>query len=227
MSKQETRECKRKAELPRERLLEKGPEALTDAELLAILAHNGIPGYSAVATASTLLERVSGLSGLADAPAARLQVIGVGRATQAKLLAAAEIARRMLGGKPLGMLVENPGRVVNYLRTRYSKRDQEVVGAIYLNARNYYIGDEELFRGTISRAVVEPRPILRGALDRSASGIIIFHTHPSGDPAPSAEDILFTRRLAEAGEVLGISLVDHLIIGAGGLWLSMKERGAW
>lgn len=214
-------------ELPRKRLLEKGPEALTDAELLAVLAHNGIPGHSAVTTARTLLDRVSGLSGLADAPAARLQVRGVGPATQAKLLAAAEIARRMAAKKPLGRLLENPERVARYLRTRYSKRDHEVVGVIYLNARNYYMADEALFRGTISRAVVEPRPILRGAIDRSACGIIIFHTHPSGDPSPSAEDLHFTRRLAEAGEVVGVMLVDHLIIGAGGLWMSLKERGAW
>jgi DNA repair protein RadC len=89
------------------------------------------------------------------------------------------------------------------------------------------IGEGEIFRGTLSRAAVEPRSILKQGLLEDAAGFVIFHTHPSGDPSPSAEDLAFTRRMAEAGEVVGLRLVDHLIIGCGGRWVSMRERGAW
>lgn len=215
-------------ELPRERLLEKGPDALTDAELLAVLVQHGVPGYSAVEISKGLLEKLSGLTGLLHASSSTLCQIGIGRVKRAKLLASVEIARRMTAGKLPGHPLERPDAVVRHVRMHYELRDQEVMGVLYLNSRNQLMGEEELFRGTISRLVVEPRPMLRKALERGASGIIIFHTHPSGNPSPSSEDMLFTQRLGAAGEVLGIVLVDHLIVGAsGGGWISMKERGAW
>lgn len=215
-------------ELPRERLLEKGPDALTDAELLAVLVQNGVPGYSAVEVAKELLKKLSGLTGLLHASSSTLCQIGIGRVKRAKLLASVEIARRMTAGKLPGHPLERPDAVVRHVRMHYEQRDQEVVGVLYLNSRNQLIGEAELFRGTISRSVVEPRPILRNALEQGASGILLFHTHPSGDPSPSADDMLFTRRLRAAGEVLGIILVDHLIVGAsGGGWISMKQRRGW
>jgi DNA repair protein RadC len=88
------------------------------------------------------------------------------------------------------------------------------------------MGEKEIFRGTLSRAAVEPREILKEGLLRGAAGILLFHTHPSGDPSPSADDLLFTRRLAEAGEVVGVRLVDHMILGGGGRWVSLHQRGA-
>lgn len=215
-------------ELPRERLLEKGPDALTDAELLAVLVQHGVPGYSAVEISKKLLEKLRGLTGLLHASSSTLCQIGIGRAKQAKLLASVEIARRMTAGKLPGHPLERPDAVVRYVRMHYELRDQEVVGVLYLNSRNHLIGEAELFRGTISRSVVEPRQILRNALEQGACGIILFHTHPSGDPSPSGDDVLFTQRLGAAGEVLGVVLVDHLIVGASGCgWISMKERRPW
>ena len=104
---------------------------------------------------------------------------------------------------------------------------QEVMGALYLDTRNRLLAEREIFRGTLNRAAVEPRPILRQGLALSAAGVILYHTHPSGDPAPSAEDLAFTRRIAEAGEVVGVRLVDHLIICPGERWVSLRQRGAW
>jgi DNA repair protein RadC len=174
-----------------------------------------------------LLEKLCGLTGLLHASSSTLNQIGIGRAKRAKLLASVEIARRMTAGKLPGHPLERPDAVARHVRMHYELRDQEVMGVLYLNSRNQLMGEEELFRGSISRLVVEPRQILRNALERGASGVIIFHTHPSGDPSPSSEDMLFTRRVREAGEILGIVLVDHLIVGSSGGWTSMKQRGAW
>lgn len=101
------------------------------------------------------------------------------------------------------------------------------MGALFLDTRNRLIQDNEIFRGTLNRAAVEPRAILKQGLLRNAAGFVLFHTHPSGDPSPSAEDLAFTRRMANAGEVVGLRLVDHLIIGGGGRWVSLKKRGGW
>jgi DNA repair protein RadC len=101
------------------------------------------------------------------------------------------------------------------------------MGALYVNARHRLIGERELYRGTLHRASVEPRGILREGLLIGAAGVVMWHSHPSGDPAPSREDLLFTRRMHRAGEVVGVELIDHLIVAAGGAWVSVKERGGW
>jgi DNA repair protein RadC len=102
-----------------------------------------------------------------------------------------------------------------------------MMGALYLDARSGLIGGCELFRGTLRRACFEPRLIFRKALLRDASGVLAFHTHPSGDPTPSAEDLLFTQRLAEIGRLMEINLVDHLILAGAQRWASMRQHGAW
>jgi DNA repair protein RadC len=101
------------------------------------------------------------------------------------------------------------------------------MGALYCDARHRLIGERELFRGTLHRAAVEPREVLRAALEIGAAALVLFHVHPSGDPAPSREGLLFTRRMARAGEVIGVHLVDHLVVGTGGAWVSLRERGGW
>lgn len=120
-----------------------------------------------------------------------------------------------------------PAAVASYLALRYGVNDQEVMGALYLDTRNRLIKEMELYRGTVNRAAVEPRLILKNGLLCGAVGMILFHTHPSGDPAPSPEDLAFTRRVAEGGELVGVRLTDHLIIGSVGRWVSLRERGAW
>ena len=101
------------------------------------------------------------------------------------------------------------------------------MGALFLDSRNRLLGESEIYRGTLNRAAVEPRALLKEALLRDAAGLVLFHTHPSGDPAPSAEDLAFTRRLARSGELLGVRLVDHLIVGSPSAYVSLRERGGW
>ena len=215
-------------ERPRERLLERGARTLGDAELVAVLLRTGRRGSSALEVARSLLVQIGGLQGLGLADAASLVGDGLGPAKAASLLAAVEIGRRLARGEiaerePLS----RPAAVASYLSLRFGRRDQEVLGGLYLDTRNRLLAERELYRGTLSRAAVEPRRILQEGLLLGAAGVVVFHTHPSGDPSPSAEDLAFTRRLAEAGEIVGIRLVDHLVLGGVGRWVSLRERGGW
>ncbi len=213
---------------PRERLLRCGSAALSDSELLAVLLRTGRKGRSAVAMARDLLAEHGGLSGLLNASPAGLRRPGLAAAKAATLLAAVEVGRRLARAQvDRRRLLDQPSVVAAYLALRYCAPDQEVMGALFLDVRHRLIAESDIFRGTLRRAAVEPRAILKEALLTSASGLILFHTHPSGDPSPSAEDLLFTRRMAKAGEVLGVVLVDHLILGGSGRWVSLQRRGAW
>jgi DNA repair protein RadC len=215
-------------ERPRERLLQSGGSSLSDSELLAVLLRTGRVGVSALQMAMDVLRENGGLAGLLTATPHSLRRSGLGAAKAAALLAAVEIGRRLareqlLDAEPL----TRPVDVARYLALRYQTCDQEVMGALFLDARNLLLGEREMFRGTISRISVEPREILRECLQRGAAAIYLFHTHPSGDPSPSAEDLLFTRRMAEAAEIVGLRLADHVILGHRGRWLSLKEKSAW
>jgi DNA repair protein RadC len=215
-------------ERPRERLLRQGGSALSDSELLALLLRTGRTGLSVLQMAMDVLRESGGLTGLLTATPYSLRRSGLGPAKAATLLAAVEIGRRLaseqlLDGEPLSRPVD----VARYLALRYHTSDQEVMGALFLDARSRLLGEREMFRGTLSRIAVEPREILRECLQRGAAAIYLFHTHPSGDPAPSAEDLLFTRRLAEAAEIVGVRLADHVVLGHRGRWVSLKEKAAW
>jgi DNA repair protein RadC len=215
-------------ERPRERLLQQGGGSLADSELLAVLIRTGRRGASAIQMAMDVLRESGGLSGLLTATPHSLRRNGLGPAKAASLLAAVELGRRLareqlLDHEPLSRPVD----VARYLALRYHTSDQEVMGALFLDARNLLLGEREMFRGTLSRIAVEPREILRECLQRGASSIYLFHTHPSGDPAPSAEDLLFTRRMAEAAEIVGLRLVDHVVLGNRGRWVSLREKSAW
>ena len=159
---------------------------------------------------------------------ARIRCRGLGDAKIAGLLAAVELGRRLArsdlkGREPL----KEPAAVARYLCLGYARSNQEVMGALFLNSRHQLLKEAELFRGTLDRAAVEPRQILKEGLLCDAAFFLLFHTHPSGDPGPSAEDLCFTRRMAKAGEIVGICLVDHLILGSARRWVSLKEHGAW
>jgi DNA repair protein RadC len=213
---------------PRERLMREGGTALTDAELIAVLLRTGCAGVSALDLGRELLTSAGGLAGLATLDGGSLQRRGLGAAKAAALLAALELARRTARAElPDRLPLGDPEAVARYLLLRYAERDQEVMGALFLDVRNRLLGEAELYRGTLARAAVEPRAILKQALLRSAAGVLLFHTHPSGDPSPSAEDLAFTRRLADAGELIGIRLLDHLVLGAGHRWVSLRRRGGW
>ncbi len=215
-------------ERPRERLLRTGSATLSDAELVAVLLRTGGPGVSAVQLARDLLARCGGLTGLLGAGPLAIRRHGVGPAKTATLMAAIELARRLARAElPDREPLNHPAAVASYLALRYSLQEQEIMGAVFLDTRHRLLGDAEIYRGTLNRAAVEPRAILKQGLLRGAAGFVLFHTHPSGDPSPSAEDLAFTRRIAQAGDLVGVGLVDHLIVGAGGSWVSLKQRGGW
>ena len=123
--------------------------------------------------------------------------------------------------------MERPEEVARYLALRYQRRDQEMMGAVFLDVRHRLMGDMEIFRGTMHRTTVEPREILKQCLLRGAAGVILFHTHPSGDPTPSSEDVVFTRRLAQAAEIVGVELVDHFVLGSLGRYVALRRRVLW
>lgn len=204
-------------EQPLARLLARGPRALTDCELIAVLLGEPVP-----ALARDLLDRCGGLERLAAAEPHLL--LGAGGRGPARVRAAVELAARMAHRAiPVREPMSRPAAVARYINLRYL-RDQEVLGAFFVDSRHRLIGERELFRGTLHRAAAEPRVVLKEALLLGAAAILLFHTHPSGDPAPSREDLLFTRRMARAGETLGIALVDHLVVGVGDRWVSIRER---
>jgi DNA repair protein RadC len=213
------------SEEPRERLLCCGGKAVSDPELVATLL--GWPGGQ-TGRARELLELLGGLSNLASASTLDLLGAGLTEAQCARLMAAGELARRLvLAEAPPRQLISRPSEVATYLALLYCGLDQEVMGALFADTKNQLLAQREIFRGTLSRTAVEPRPILRQALALGAAGLILFHTHPSGDPTPSAEDLLFTRRMVEAGDLLGVRLVDHLVVAGTGRWVSLRERRAW
>lgn len=215
-------------ERPRERLLMLGGRALTDVELLAVLLRSGRRGASALMLAHEILASVGGLGGLLGVDPRSLGCTGLGPAKRSSILAAVEMARRLARAElPERSPMTRPESVARYLTLRYRRDDQEVMGALYLDSRHHLLAEEEIYRGTLNRAAVEPRALLKHALLAGAASLVIFHTHPSGDPSPSAEDLAFTRRMAEASEVVGLHLVDHLILGVGERWVSLAERGAW
>ena len=211
---------------PRERLLRHGAQGLSDAELLAVVLRNGSPGIPALAVAERLLDASGGLAGLVGADRQILRHLGATDSRAAVVLATAELLRRLsrvrLGSK---RLMNEPGTVAAYLQVGYPMTGQELVGALYLDVRYRLIAEDEIYRGTLTWTAVEPRAILRGALLHSAGGLIIWHTHPSGEPDPSPEDLSFTQRMHRASELMGIRLVDHMILGADGRWVSLSRRG--
>lgn len=219
-------------ERPRERLLEQGSDSLADSELVAVLLRTGSLGASALELARELLYENGGLTGLLGATPQTLRRKGLGPAKAASLLAALEIARRLARETVTDEererdLLNRPAEIARYLSLRYPARGQEVMGALFLDVRSRLLGEREVFRGTLDRAAVEPREILKECLLRGAAGVVIFHTHPSGDPSPSVEDLQFTRHLAEAAAVVGVKLHDHLILGGRGRWTSLRDRLAW
>jgi DNA repair protein RadC len=212
------------AECPRERLLRSGPRALSDAELLALLLSACRPGVSALDFARQLLQESGGLCGLVGVNPLTLQHQSPGGSDGTALLAALELACRLAQGQiPDRTPLTRPDQVAHYLCLRYGNAEQKVLGALWLDTRHRLIGEREVFRGTFHRAAVEPRPLLKEALLRNAASILMFHTHPSGDPTPSPEDRLFSRRMAEACQLVGVELLDHLVLG-GPRWLSRRQR---
>jgi len=213
------------SERPRELLLEKGPESVSDAGLIAILLRSGIRGKDAVALGRELLHRFGGLRGLLNADRKELmEVRGLGAAKISQLLAVTEISRRQLKERLLDRtVVKSPKDVMDYLSLCMSGLKEEVFKVIYLNRANAILAVEDLFKGTVDQAAVYPREIIKRAFELNASGLIFVHNHPSGDLKPSRQDLSLNERLCAACRAVDLSPLDHLIVSSSG-YLSLKEQ---
>lgn len=215
------------SELPREKLLARGPEILTDAELVAILLRTGLPGQDAIALAHNLIHDFGGLYGLLSAaPAALKDKLGLGPAKTAQLIAVLELARRTLREEMAqGVSMSSVDNVRRYLKLSLANREFEVFHALWLDARNRLIASEELFRGTLTQTSVYPREIVRRALHHNAAAVIFAHNHPSGIADPSGADEHLTDLLQEALGLVDVRVLDHFIVAGLTEPYSFSERG--
>ena len=202
-------------ERPRERLVARGPDALTHAELIAILLRTGLKGANVVQVGQNLIQRFGSLNALALATVDELkQVPGVGPDKAATLVAAFALARRMeQERREESPVLDNPATVVKFMREENRLENVECFLALLLNVRKKLIRVEKISQGLLDTILVHPREVFRAAIAANAAGIVLVHNHPSGDPAPSEADIKVTRDLIRAGQVLKIEVVDHVIIG--------------
>lgn len=213
-------------ERPREKLLARGPGALSDAELLAIFLRTGVAGRSAVDLARELLSDFGGLRPLLKAGRSDFCArLGLGNAKYAQLQAVIEMARRHLQETlERGDALTSPAATRQYLAARLRDLDHEVFACLFLDTRNRIVAYEELFRGTIDGASVHPREVVKQALARNAAAVIFAHNHPSGVAEPSGADERITRRLRDALALVEIRVLDHIVIGDGEA-VSFAERG--
>lgn len=214
------------SERPRERLLSKGPDALSDAQLLAILLRTGRRDSSAVQVAMELLRHVGGLGGLVKSGVEELcSIEGVGPAKAAQLKAALELGRRSLA-TPLstGMRVSSSADLFRHFYPILRDRKQELFKVVLLDAKNAVIKETTISEGSLTVSIVHPREVFASAIRESAAAVIFLHNHPSGDPTPSQDDHRLTDRLVAAGRLLGISVLDHVIIGDG-RYVSFADEG--
>jgi DNA repair protein RadC len=211
---------------PREKLLAKGSEALSDAELVAIFLRTGVKGRSAVDLAREALARFGSLSGLFAADPGTLTAIsGLGTAKYAQLQAVLEMARRALREKlDRGSVLSSPQAVRDYLRLKLQDRPHEVFVAVFLDAQNRVLAVEELFRGTLTQTSVYPREVVKRALHHNAAALIFAHNHPSGIAEPSRSDESLTQALKQALSLVDVKVLDHFVVGAGAA-MSFAERG--
>ncbi|KUK35755.1 MAG: DNA repair protein RadC [Thermacetogenium phaeum] len=211
---------------PRERMRRVGPGALSAAELLAIILRTGTQEESALELAHRILLEPRGLRFLAEATIDELcSIKGVGLAKAAQVKAALELGRRLFCLEPdLKPVIRSPQEASNLVMEEMCYLDREHFRVILLNTKNRVLGVETVSIGSLNSSLVHPREVFKSAVQRSAAGVILVHNHPSGDPTPSSEDIEITRRLSDAGRVIGIEVLDHIIIGDH-LFVSFKEKG--
>lgn len=214
------------AERPREKLLKRGAEVLSDAELLAIFLRTGVPGTSAVDLARQLLTDFGGLRPMLEAERWEFcRGKGLGDVKYIQLQAVLEMARRHLAETlQRGDAVTSPGALRDYLSSRLRHRQREVFCCLHLDSQHRVIAFDELFEGTLNAASVYPREVVQAALGKNAAAVILVHNHPSGVSEPSQADIWITERLTRALELVDIQVLDHMIVGEGAA-LSFVEQG--
>jgi DNA repair protein RadC len=213
-------------ERPRERLHAHGVSALSEAELLALLLRTGRRGSDALGVASTLLARCGGLAALCRLSQAELgNQPGLGPAKAASLLAASEMGRRMASRRlRRGDPIRSPADVYDHFFQRMRGEQREHFMVLLLDGRQCVMSDSQVSQGTLTASLVHPREVFRTAVGAAAASLVLVHNHPSGDPTPSAEDLAVTQRLVEAGTVLGIRVLDHVVVGEHGYY-SFEEHG--
>lgn len=213
-------------ERPREKLLQRGAEALSDAELLAIFLRTGVPGKSAIDLARELLAEFGGLAGLlAASQQAFCRAKGLGKAKFVQLQAVMEMSRRYVQEEIAGRdVLTSPDATRRYLKLRLRGLPHEVFACLFLDNRHRVIEYRELFRGTIDGASVHPREVLREAIRWNAAAVIFAHNHPSGVAEPSQSDLQITERLRNTLALVDVRVLDHIIVGEGD-GVSFAERG--
>ena len=213
---------------PREKLLQKGPQALSDTELLAIILRNGnaSTGESAIDHARLLLGQFDGFRGIDEASVTELEKVkGIGPAKIAQMKASLEMARRLGSHKwESGQPLRSSEDVFHHFRHDLEKEKKELFYVILLDNKNKKLREVKISEGSLTASLVHPREVYNPVIRESAAAVIFVHNHPSGDPAPSQEDIEITRRLKEVGEVMGVRVLDHVVIGHD-RYFSFSDRG--
>ena len=214
------------ADRPRERLSTLGPQALTNAELIAILLRVGVKGENAVAVGQRLLNKFSGLTGLHRAPFVELKKQhGLGDAKAAQIKAAIELGRRLTLESPEEKpSINSPADAAALVLYEMSALEQEHLRVMLLDRRNRVLETVEVYKGSVNSSQVRVGEIFKEAVRKNASSIVVIHNHPSGDPMPSPDDVAVTRAIVQAGKLMDVDVLDHLVIGQG-KWVSLKERG--
>lgn len=211
---------------PREKLLARGPAALADAELLALLLRTGYKGTPVLTLAQQVLERCGGFAGLLNADPVHLKAIkGLGPAKRAELLALMETARRALSQQLSDQPVfDSPNRVKDYLALHLGGRQQEVFAVLFLDGQHRFLRLEEMFQGTLTQTSVYPREVVKRALALNAGAVVLAHNHPSGLAEPSRADEYLTQTLKTALQLVDVRVLDHIVVGQGQT-VSLAERG--
>jgi len=222
-------------ERPRERLRKHGPDALSSVELLAIVIGRGIAGRSALTIAQELLSQFKSVKGISEATIEELSAVkGIGAAKAAQLKAAFQLGERQgyEREEQVRFEITNPQAVARAVRATIQDKAKEHFKLLLLNTRNRIIGIAPVSVGTVSASLVHPREVFKAAIRHGACSVVLVHNHPSGNPEPSDDDVSLTRRLADAGRLLGIEVLDHIIIGKEGTkegpregFVSFKEKG--
>jgi DNA repair protein RadC len=213
-------------DMPRERLVRLGCQALADRELLALVVGAGVPGRSAVDLADTILGATGGLRGLAHLGIAGLgRLPGIGPAKASQVIAAIELGRRSLAqaAQP-GTPLHSVELLADFLIPRFGSHPRERFGVVLLDTRHRLIRAQTVSEGALDRSIAVPRDVLRDAVLVGAAAVVLFHNHPSGDPMPTKADVLLTRRFIHAGDIVGVDVVDHLIL-TDGTYASLRRSG--
>ena len=214
-------------ERPKEKLLTWGADSLSNSELLAIILKTGTKGENVLQLSGRLLSELEGLDGVLSASFNDITSIkGIKDGKASQILALSELFRRFRTLKAMkkDVKINSPKDLADLLIGEMNDLTQEVLKVVLLSTKNIIIGTKDVFKGSLNTSIVHPREIFKQAIDKHSASIIICHNHPSGDPTPSKEDINITLRIKECGNILGIQLVDHIIIG-NNKFVSLKERG--